>query len=97
MCGCKIGVYIMTTSTAVWDIKNVPNQEELLRKAVVKEGITLNLQLRNSALTKTFSVVIEKIYPESGNGSTGHWIFETTNGHTGYIHTYGECGYISEK
>lgn len=90
----------MAVTTLVWDIKNVPIQEELLRKAVLKENLSLNLQLRNhsnSEVVKEISVVIEKIYPESGDGSQGHWIIETTNGYQGYIYTYGGRGYIIEQ
>lgn len=87
----------MENFVAIWDIKNVPSQEELLHKSRMRESIPLNLQLRDSdpAITKHLLVVIEKIYPESGDGSTGHWIIETTDDHKGYVHTYGNRGYIT--
>lgn len=81
---------------AVWCIQNVPDQETFLRKAILKEPISLKLQLQGSVnITNSIQVVIDTVRPESGDGSSGHWLFTTKAGHDGYVHTYGKRGHIN--
>lgn len=48
----------------IWDILNVPTQEELLRKFSSKESLSLDVALRlNPEFKNTTRVVIQEIVP----------------------------------
>lgn len=84
--------------SAVWDIQNVPFQDELLHKASSKESLSLDVVLRlNPEFKNTTRVVIQEIVPIGVTGSTEDWKIITTNGHEIYMNTSSQKGYMRKK